>query len=52
MSKSHRGATSAQTPIYLAGVRLNDELTGTVDLSSLPLWMLHRIEANRVRARQ
>jgi iron complex outermembrane receptor protein len=44
---SLRGATSAETPIYLAGVRLNDELTGTVDLSSLPLWLLDRIEVYR-----
>ena len=36
-SASVRGATSAQTPIYLGGVRLNDDLTGTVDLSTLPL---------------
>jgi vitamin B12 transporter len=47
---SVRGATSAQTPIYLGGVRLNDELTGTVDLSTLPLWMLRRIEVYRGNA--
>ncbi len=44
---SARGASSAQTPVYLAGLRLNDDLTGTVDLSTLPLWMLHRIEIYR-----
>lgn len=44
---SLRGATSAQTPIHLAGVRLNDDLTGTVDLSSLPLWLLRRVEVDR-----
>ena len=47
---SVRGATSAQTPIYLSGVRLNDELTGTVDLSTLPLWLLHRVEVYRGHA--
>ncbi|HYQ27172.1 MAG TPA: TonB-dependent receptor plug domain-containing protein, partial [Polyangiaceae bacterium] len=41
---SVRGATSAQTPVYLAGVRLNDDLTGTADLSLIPLWMLGRAE--------
>ncbi|MBW2457412.1 MAG: TonB-dependent receptor [Deltaproteobacteria bacterium] len=44
---SVRGASSAQTPIYLAGLRLNDDLTGTVDVSTIPLWMLHRIEIYR-----
>jgi len=47
---SVRGASSAQTPIYLAGLRLNDDLTGTVDLSTLPLWMLHRVEIYRGNA--
>lgn len=46
-SASVRGATSAQTPIYLGGVRLNDDLTGTVDLSTLPLWMLRRVSVFR-----
>jgi len=44
---SVRGASTAQTPVYLAGVRLDDELTGTVDLSTLPLWMLDRVEIYR-----
>lgn len=44
---SLRGATSAQTPIHLAGIRLNDDLTGTVDLSSLPVWVLRRVEVER-----
>ncbi|MBM4373973.1 MAG: TonB-dependent receptor [Deltaproteobacteria bacterium] len=44
---SVRGTTSAQTPIHLAGIRLNDDLTGTVDLSSLPLWLLRRVEVDR-----
>jgi iron complex outermembrane receptor protein len=47
---SVRGATSAQTPIYLAGVRLNDDVTGTVDLSTLPLWMIDRVEIYRGHA--
>jgi len=45
-----RGATSAQTPVYLAGIRLNDDLTGTTDLSTVPLWMLDRIEVYRGNA--
>ncbi len=44
---SIRGATSAQAPVYLAGVRLNDDVTGTADLSSVPVWMLDRIEIFR-----
>lgn len=47
---SLRGASSAQSPVYLAGIRLNDELTGTADLSTLPTWMLHRIEIYRGHA--
>jgi vitamin B12 transporter len=47
---SVRGATSAQIPIYLAGIRLNDELTGTADLSTVPLFMLDRIEVFRGNA--
>ena len=47
---SVRGATSAQTPVYLAGVRLNDDLTGTADLSLIPLWMLGRAEVFRGNA--
>jgi iron complex outermembrane receptor protein len=47
---SIRGATSAQTPIYLAGIRLNDDVTGTADLSQVPLWMLDRVEVFRGNA--
>jgi vitamin B12 transporter len=47
---SIRGATSAQTPIYLAGVRLNDDVTGTADLSLVPLWMIDRVEVFRGNA--
>jgi iron complex outermembrane receptor protein len=44
---SIRGATSAQIPVYLAGVRLNDDTTGGADLSLIPLWMLRRAEVYR-----
>jgi iron complex outermembrane receptor protein len=47
---SIRGATSAQTPVYLAGIRLNDEITGTADLSAVPLFMLDRVEVFRGNA--
>ncbi len=45
-----RGATAAQTPVYLAGVRLNDDVGGTADLSLVPLWLLHRVEIYRSNA--
>jgi vitamin B12 transporter len=44
---SIRGATSAQTPVYLAGVRLNDDLTGSADLSTVPLALVRRVEVYR-----
>lgn len=44
---SLRGATAAQTPVYLAGIRLNDDVTGAADLSQVPLWMLDRVEVFR-----
>lgn len=47
---SIRGATSAQTPVYLAGIRVNDDLTGAADLSELPLWMVDRVEVFRGNA--
>jgi iron complex outermembrane receptor protein len=47
---SLRGTTSAQTPVYLAGVRLNDDISGTADLSTVPLWMLDRVEVYRGNA--
>jgi iron complex outermembrane receptor protein len=47
---SLRGGSSAESPVYLAGIRLNDELTGSADLSRLPLWMLHRVEIYRGHA--
>ena len=48
---SLRGTSSAQTPVYLAGIRLNDDLSGTADLSTVPLWMLDRIEIYRGNAK-
>jgi vitamin B12 transporter len=47
---SIRGATSAETPVYLAGIRLNDDVGGTADLSLVPLWLVHRIEIYRSNA--
>jgi vitamin B12 transporter len=45
-----RGATAAQTPVYLSGIRLNDDVTGTADLSTVPLFSLDRIEVYRGNA--
>lgn len=45
-----RGASSAQTPVYLGGIRINDDVTGSADLSTVPLWMLHRVEVFRGNA--
>lgn len=47
---SIRGATSAETPVYLGGIRLNDDLTGTADLSTVPLYMIDRVEVYRGNA--
>ncbi|MCL2825098.1 MAG: TonB-dependent receptor [Polyangiaceae bacterium] len=47
---SLRGASSAQTPVLLAGVPLNESLTGTADLSLVPLWMVDRVEVYRGNA--
>lgn len=47
---SIRGADSRQTPIYLAGIRLNDDVSGTADLSTIPLWMIERVEVFRGNA--
>lgn len=44
---SIRGAPSAQIPVYLAGVRLNDDVTGSADLSTIPLYFLDRVEVYR-----
>ncbi len=45
-----RGATAASTPVYLAGVRLNDDVAGTADLSMVPLWLIDRVEVYRGNA--
>jgi vitamin B12 transporter len=45
-----RGATAAQTPVYLAGVPLFDELARATDLSTIPLFMLRRAEVYRGNA--
>jgi iron complex outermembrane receptor protein len=47
---SIRGADSRQTPVYLAGIRLNDDVSGTADLSTIPLWMIQRVEVFRGNA--
>ncbi len=47
---SVRGASAAQLPVYLAGVRLNDDVTGSADLSTVPLWLLDRVELFRGNA--
>ena len=47
---SLRGATATQTPIYLGGVRLNDEVGGSANLSDVPVFMLERIEIYRSHA--
>lgn len=44
---SLRGATAAQTPVYLGGVRLNDEVGGAANLADLPLFLIDRIEVYR-----
>lgn len=49
---SIRGADSSQTPVYLAGIRLNDDVSGTADLSTIPLWMIQRVEVFRGNAPQ
>jgi vitamin B12 transporter len=47
---SIRGATAAQTPVYLAGIRLNDDVGGTADLSLVPLWLVRQVEIYRSNA--
>lgn len=44
---SIRGSTAAQVVILLDGVRLNSAQTGAVDLSTIPLALLDRIEVSR-----
>ncbi len=45
-----RGATAEETPVYLAGVRLNDDVGGTADISLVPLWLIDHIEVYRGNA--
>ena len=45
-----RGASSAELPVYLAGIRINDDLSGSADLSTVPAWMLRRVEIYRGNA--
>ncbi|HEU5075454.1 MAG TPA: TonB-dependent receptor, partial [Polyangiaceae bacterium] len=47
---SIRGADAAQVPVYLAGIRLNDDVSGTADLSAVPLFMIERVEVYRGNA--
>jgi len=47
---SIRGAGAEQVPVYLAGIRLNDDVSGTADLSTVPLFMIDRIEVYRGNA--
>lgn len=47
---SIRGADAKQVPVYLAGVRLNDEVNGAADLSTIPLWMMQQVELFRGNA--
>jgi iron complex outermembrane receptor protein len=49
-SLSLRGATAAQTPVYLGAVRINDDVGGTADLGEVPLAMVERIEVYRSHA--
>jgi iron complex outermembrane receptor protein len=45
-----RGATAAQTPVYLGMVRLNDLVGGVADLSTLPLWLVDHVDVYRGNA--
>ncbi len=47
---SLRGTSSAQLPVYLGGIRLNDDVTGTADLSTIPLYAIERVEIYRGHA--
>lgn len=47
---SIRGATAAQTPVYLAGIRLNDEVGGAANLANVPLFLVDRVEVYRSHA--
>lgn len=47
---SLRGAPASQVPVYLAGVRLNDDIVGVADLSRIPLFLIHRVTVYRSAA--
>ena len=47
---SIRGADAAQVPVYLAGIRVNDDVSGTADLSTVPLFLIERVEVYRGNA--
>ena len=47
---SLRGTDAKQTPVYVGGVRINDEVAGSADLSAVPLWMMDRVEVFRGNA--
>lgn len=42
-----RGTDARQTPVYIAGIRINDDVSGAADLSTVPLWMMQRVEIYR-----
>ncbi len=47
-----RGATAAQTPVYLGKIKLNDEVGGVADLSTVPHFFLKRVEVYRSHSPQ
>jgi len=47
---SLRGSASNQVPVYIAGIRINDDVTGTANLATVPLWMMERAEIFRGNA--
>ncbi len=47
---SLRGGTPSQLPVYLGGLRLNDELSGSAELATLNPLLLDRIEVYRGHA--
>jgi vitamin B12 transporter len=47
---SIRAATAAQTPVYLGGVRLNDQVGGVADLSTIPVWLIDHVDVYRGNA--
>ncbi|MBK8254196.1 MAG: TonB-dependent receptor plug domain-containing protein [Polyangiaceae bacterium] len=47
---SIRGAPSASLPVYIAGVRINDDVTGTADLSTIALATMERVDLYRGNA--